>query len=195
MKVKSEQSKYYQVLTGYGTMHININYTDAGPNKIFVNLAPVGTEISGLIAIVGVVSSKFLEGGGNPWKLIKHLQSAKGDRPVGFGPQRVESLSHGLAIALRSCLEDMNMSEEVWRERAKKKDIDSPEEKMLDCPVSPAEPSSDHKMTEEEIIQGHAHVTFCAPTHQPGHCPQCFSPLTYAEGCEKCTTCDYSKCS
>jgi len=97
-------SQYYQIQTGYGPLHIHINYNENGPFQVFTNIPPLGTEISGLTALIGILPSKYLETGGNPVKIIKHLNSVKGDRPFGLGEGRVNSVPHGIAIALRDHL-------------------------------------------------------------------------------------------
>lgn len=98
-------SEYYQIQTGYGPLHIHINYTEeTGPFQIFTNIPPLGTEISGLTALVGILLSKYLEAGGDPVRILKHLNSIKGDKPFGFGENRVNSIPHAIAIALRTHL-------------------------------------------------------------------------------------------
>jgi len=97
-------SEYYEIRTGQGPLHIHIDYDGAGPYRVFVNLPPVGTEVSGLTSIVGILLSKYLETGGDPVRILKHLNSVKGDRPYGFGAQRVDSIPHAIAIALRAHL-------------------------------------------------------------------------------------------
>ena len=37
-------------------------------------------------------------------RILKHLNSIKGDRPYGFGPNRVDSIPHALSKALRDYL-------------------------------------------------------------------------------------------
>lgn len=98
-------SVYYEKQTGYGQMHVNIVHDDDGPFRIFVNLPPLGTEISGLASVLGILLSKYLENGGDPEKILKHLNSIKGDKPIGFGPNRVESIPHGLSQVLRDHLQ------------------------------------------------------------------------------------------
>jgi len=97
-------SQYYQIQTGYGPLHIHINYNENGPFQVFTNIPPLGTEISGLTALVGILLSKYLEAGGDPVKIIKHLNSVKGDKPFGFGENRINSIPHAIAIALRDHL-------------------------------------------------------------------------------------------
>jgi ribonucleoside-diphosphate reductase alpha chain len=97
-------SEYFQLKTGYGPLHVHVNYNEHGPYQVFTNMPPLGTEISGLTSLIGILLSKYLEEGGDPIKVIKHLNSVKGDRPVGLGENRINSVAHGIAVALRSHL-------------------------------------------------------------------------------------------
>jgi ribonucleoside-diphosphate reductase alpha chain len=97
-------SEYYQINTGYGPLHMHINYDDKGPYQVFTNIPPLGTEISGLTSLVGILLSKYLVNGGDPVQILKHLNSVKGDRPIGFGENRVNSIAHAISIALRNHL-------------------------------------------------------------------------------------------
>ncbi len=97
-------SEYFQLKTGYGPLHVHINYNDHGPYQVFTNMPPLGTEISGLTSLIGILLSKYFEEGGDPVKITKHLNSVKGDRPVGLGESRINSIAHGIAVALRSHL-------------------------------------------------------------------------------------------
>ncbi len=97
-------AEYYQIRTGYGPLHVHINYDEKGPFQLFTNIPPLGTEIAGLTSLVGILISKYLAEGGDPLRLLKHLNSVKGDKPVGLGPNRVDSIPHALAIALRAHL-------------------------------------------------------------------------------------------
>ena len=97
-------SEYYQIKTGYGPLHIHINYDERGPYQVFSNLPPLGTEISALTSLVGILLSKYFAEGGDPVRIIKHLNSVKGDKPIGFGENRVNSVAHAIAIALRQHL-------------------------------------------------------------------------------------------
>jgi len=98
-------SEYYEIRTGHGGLHVHIDYDETGPYRLFTSLSPLGTDISGLTSVVGILLSKYLEAGGDPKKILKHLNSVKGDRPFGFGAQRVDSLPHAIAIALRTHLQ------------------------------------------------------------------------------------------
>ncbi|HRY28845.1 MAG TPA: adenosylcobalamin-dependent ribonucleoside-diphosphate reductase [Elusimicrobiota bacterium] len=98
-------SEYYEIRTGNGSLHVHIDYDEHGPYRIFTNLPPLGTDLSGLTAIVGILLSKYLEAGGDPIRILKHLNSVKGDRPFGFGAQRIDSIPHAIAVALRTHLQ------------------------------------------------------------------------------------------
>ncbi len=99
-----ESSSYYEVDTGYGPLHVHINYDEFGPTRLFANISPLGTEISGLTASLGILVSKYFELGGDPKKLLKHLNSIKGDKPHGLGPKRVDSIPHAISKVLRNHL-------------------------------------------------------------------------------------------
>ncbi|MBI4054690.1 MAG: adenosylcobalamin-dependent ribonucleoside-diphosphate reductase [Elusimicrobia bacterium] len=102
-------SQYYQIQTGYGPLHIHINYDDQGPYQVFTNLPPMGTEISGLTSLIGILLSKYFEYGGDPARILKHLNSVKGDRPLGFGENRINSIPHAIGVALRMHLKKMGL--------------------------------------------------------------------------------------
>ncbi|HVA65467.1 MAG TPA: adenosylcobalamin-dependent ribonucleoside-diphosphate reductase [Elusimicrobiota bacterium] len=97
-------SEYFQIKTGYGPLHIHINYDERGPYQVFTNIPPLGTEISALTSLVGILLSKYFAEGGDPLKVLKHLNSVKGDKPIGFGEGRVNSIAHAISIALREHL-------------------------------------------------------------------------------------------
>ncbi len=97
-------SEYYEKETGYGPLHVNIIYDERGPFRVFANIPPLGTEIAGLTAVIGILLSKYLETGGKAERILKHLNSVKGDRPIGFGPNRVESIPYALSQVLRDHL-------------------------------------------------------------------------------------------
>ena len=97
-------SEYYQLETGYGPLHLHIDYDATGPKQIFCNLPPIGTELSGLTTVVGLLVSKYLSNGGEPIKLLKHLNSVKGDKPIYSKGRQVDSIPHAISMALREHL-------------------------------------------------------------------------------------------
>jgi ribonucleoside-diphosphate reductase alpha chain len=119
------KSEYYQIKTGYGPLHVHINYDERGPYQVFTNIPPLGTEISGLTSILGILLSKYLAEGGDPIKIIKHLNSVKGDRPLGFGDKRVDSIAHGVSKALREHLKRTGWIEEIKSDEISKSALDA----------------------------------------------------------------------
>ena len=111
-------AEYYQIRTSYGPLHVHVNYDEQGPFQLFANIPPLGTEIAGLTSLVGILISKYLSEGGDPLRLLKHLNSVKGDRPLGLGPSRVDSIPHAIAIALRAHLKKTGWLEGAEAEKA-----------------------------------------------------------------------------
>lgn len=99
-----EFSDYSMINTGQGPIHIHVNYNEDGPTKIFANLSPSGTEVSGLANALAIVISKYFELGGDPIRILKHLNSIKSEKPFGFGKNRIDSVAHALSVALRNNL-------------------------------------------------------------------------------------------
>lgn len=96
-----EFSEYYPIQTGQGPIHIHINYNDEGPTRVFANLTPSGTEIAGLTTAIAILLSKYFQLGGDPVRILKHLNSVKSEKPYGFGKNRIDSVSHAISVALR----------------------------------------------------------------------------------------------
>ncbi len=164
-------SEYYEVKTGYGTLHIHIDYDENGPYRVFTNLPPMGTEISGLTSVLGILLSKYLEAGGDPVRMLKHLNSVKGDRPFGFGANRIDSIPHAMAVALKAHL---------------KKTGKLPESQT--APVAGAGPMDRQEKESLELWEASKSV----------YCPKCFSSnVSYQSGCKgpTCHECGHSECS
>ena len=172
-------AEYYNIVTGYGGLHVHINYDETGPKQVFCNLPPLGTELSGVAASIGILISKYLEIGGDPRRLIKHLNSVKGDKPVGFGDKRVDSIPHAISVALKNHLDRHPMAEKP-----------SASVKEVEVDISQLSSTSDkatRNVTEAARIQ-----TLSAANY----CPSCYSPNFVVEGgCAVCKDCGFSKCS
>jgi ribonucleoside-diphosphate reductase alpha chain len=161
-------SVYYQFETGYGPVHVHIDHQEGRVLKVFTNIAPIGTEISGLTTVMGILISKYLELGGDINSLRKHLNSIKSDKAFGFGPKRIESIPHAVSVALGKFMSQMG---------------NLPGQQLLTPHVENTEIKI-QKVTNEE--------------HRPGHCPKCYSPnIAYLSGCSgpTCYECGFSECS
>jgi ribonucleoside-diphosphate reductase alpha chain len=170
------QSEYYEIKTGHGPLHVHIDYDAEGPYRVFASLGTVGTELAGLTSIVGVLVSKFLEQGGDPLKLLKHLQAVKGDRPVGFGEHKVNSIPHGVAVALRNHL----------KKHGHLDDNDEADDAAVQPRPQPS-PVDDPALLELWNLSQVA-----------DQCPNCYSTnVTFGAGCSgpMCRDCGHSECS
>ena len=163
-----ELSDYYMIETGHGPVHIHVNYDEEGPTKVFANISPAGTEISGLASALAIVLSKYFELGGDPIRVLKHLNSVKSEKPFGFGKNRIDSIPHALSVALRNHLIKTGKLKTM-----------NPEQNGHDIPAektASATPNFDLKI----------------------HCSKCYSAnVGFVSGCSEptCFDCGYSKCS
>jgi ribonucleoside-diphosphate reductase alpha chain len=164
-----ELADYYMIQTGQGPIHIHINYNEEGISKIFANLSPTGTETSGMATSLAIVLSKYFELGGDPVRILKHLNSIKSEKPYGFGKNKVDSVPHAFSIAIRNHLI--------------KRGIIKPVENGFAMHGSNG--------SEEKVIEIDRDV-------KDLHCPKCFSSnVGMISGCSEptCFDCGYSKCS
>ena len=173
-KKKKEEKKdlqefadYSLIQTGQGPIHMHINYNKEGPTKVFANLSPAGTEISGLTTAVAILLSKYFELGGDPVRILKHLNSVKSEKPYGFGKNRIDSIPHAISVALRKHL------------------IKTGKVKTLDSIKDDREQT---KLVDESLISNGDRV-YCPQCFS--------SNVGMISGCSEptCFDCGYSKCS
>ncbi len=164
---------YYKFETGYGPVHIHIDHIDGTPIRVFTNTTPIGTEIAGLTSVLGILLSKYLELGGDVNEVRKHLNCIKSDKPMGFGPNRIESIPHAISVALTRFLRSMGkLTNGHDTKFLKKEDV--------------AAAGQASTPTEER------------PLPKVDHCPKCYSPnIAFINGCHgpTCHECGYSECS
>lgn len=168
-KSNNERSDYYNIATGSGKIHLHINYDELGPTRVFANLSPIGTEISGLTTAVSILLSKYFELGGDPERILKHLNSIKSEKQFGFGKNRIDSVPHALSVALRTHL------------------IKTGKLKPNGDAFSQAESNSHMESGNHE-----------QKTETNLYCTKCFSAnVGMVSGCSEptCFDCGYSKCS
>jgi ribonucleoside-diphosphate reductase alpha chain len=163
------EAAYYKFETGWGPVHIHLDHDQGRLRRVFVHTTPIGTEISGLTAMMGILLSKYLENGGDVAEVRKHLNSIKSDRPYGFGPNRIESIPHAVSVAISRFLQ----------QHGRKESNDPTKQATLPAalPALAAAP---------------------AEKDEHGYCPKCYSPnIAYTNGCSgpTCYECGYSECS
>ncbi len=195
-----ESSDYYEIMTGNGPLHVHINYDEVGPTKVFVNISPSGTEVSGLSGALGIMISKYFQNGGNPIALLKHLNSIKGDKPFGFGAKRVDSIPHGISKALRDHLIKTGKLP-GFNGQTKLPELDMqgnlpPVAAIDSAPVSTGSfitvaPEDPKKAAIFAAVAGENYFTSSL------YCPKCFSAnVEIVSGCSKptCFDCGFSEC-
>ncbi|MBI2058560.1 MAG: adenosylcobalamin-dependent ribonucleoside-diphosphate reductase [Nitrospirae bacterium] len=202
-------SEYYEKPTGYGPLHVNIIYDDNGPYRIFTNLPPLGTEISGLTAVIGILLSKYLEIGGDPVRLLKHLNSVKGDKPYGFGPSRVDSIPHAISQVLRDHLIKIGkLAQPGQRENGatdshngaangKSHSSEGNGTANATAPVLTPHDPHDGGSAARRQEPGATDSRLTARENEP-LCPQCYSRnVEFVSGCKEptCFDCGFSNCS
>jgi ribonucleoside-diphosphate reductase alpha chain len=178
------KSAYYCMDTGQGPLHIHVNYDEEGPISVFANITPIGTEVSGLTTALGILISKYLELGGDAVRLLKHLNSIKGDKPYGLGPKRVDSIPHGISKVLREHLIKTN--------------------KIPGLSFS----TVNQEQGQTTLVKPHEQKPIVSGLIQPQgiglvmssnlYCPKCYSSnVEIVSGCTKptCFDCGYSECS
>ena len=173
-------SVYYQLETGHGPLHVHIDHHDGAIQRVFSSIAPVGTEISGLTSVLGIVISKYLQLGGDANEIRKHLNSIKSDKPYGFGPKRVESIPHAVSMALSKFMAQSG---------------NLPGQQMLNVNKPAPEVQAQLSVTVTKPVISHEQPH---GTEDKKHCPKCFSPnVAMLSGCSgpTCYECGHSECS
>ena len=99
-----KSSATYGIGTGDGKLHITITGNEKGyPSEVFANLGPIGSGRSTSTLVDGLRLTRYLQEAQEPdlLQILKDYGSAKSDSPVGFGPNRVDSIQHGFSIIWR----------------------------------------------------------------------------------------------
>lgn len=148
--LKEKLSSSYTIETGEGKIHITITHDERGyPLEIFENIGPIGSSKSTNASVDGLRLSRYLQDCDEPdlIKIYTDYGSAKSDNPVGFGPNRIDSIQHGFAISfLRHCLkwgifkydENRNLVQVVFKENnSELKEKKSEQNVQLENPACP----------------------------------------------------------
>ncbi len=174
-------SKTYSIKTGEGKLFVTITGTENGfPKKVFMNLGPLGTTKSTSAAVDGIRLSRYLEEVPDPdlIQIFTDYSSAKSDNPIGFGPNRVDSIHHGFSIA--------------WLYDAMKRGIIEKENGLGMVQIGHKSESKNqiHKSEEPKILKEN--------TESNLSCGKCGSRnvLPPSGGCREpvCTDCGHSTC-
>ncbi len=159
----------YELQTGCGSLYVTIN-EDAGglPFEVFARLGKAGGCASAQTEGLGRSASLILRSGIDPREIVKHYKGIICDRTYGLGKESIRSCPDAIGKALEMYLEEKGALGERGSESN--------------------EPVMSMRLIEKIIeVKG--------PKIDNGACPECGSPVIYAEGCRRClSNCGYSEC-
>ena len=151
--------------TSCGDLYLTVNQDEKGlPFEAFATMGKAGGCEGSFNEAIGRLISLCLRAGVTPRDIVKQLIGIRCDKPFGLGKEKVLSCSDAVAKIFNQAFENK-----------------VPEKRYPD-PVSQIAQAA---LVEEEIVQ-EKKIAF--------PCPDCGCELEFAEGCEKCHFCGYSRC-
>ena len=176
-----------RIRTGHGTMYVTINFDEAGsPFEVFSALGKAGGCDSAYLEAISRLVSLALRSGVDEEQVIDQLRGIT-CCPVWDQGVLVSSSADAVALAMLRHEADHHPSE------------------LMPAAQQEAEATQISLFTEKAQVpqvQAPQSAAF-APPQQTGskmgglrgnQCPECYSNLTFEEGCMKCYACGYSKC-
>jgi len=151
--------------TSCGDLYLTVNQDEKGlPFEAFATMGKAGGCEGSFNEAIGRLISLCLRAGVTPRDIVKQLIGIRCDKPFGLGKEKVLSCSDAVAKIFNQAFENK-----------------VPEKRYPD-PVAQVAQAA---VIEEEIVQ-EKKIAF--------PCPDCGCELEFAEGCEKCHFCGYSRC-
>lgn len=168
----------HKVGTPFGKAYITVNRngkTGEQPFEVFVTIGKAGSDVSAEAESLGRLISGWLRSSHNPYQaleeIVDELKGIGGSASAGFGPNKVRSLPDAIS---RILLKELELSSSEGIREAKKELVKELKEPVVE--------KVEEKVRVPAIINAAV-------------CPDCGNmSLIYAEGCEKCTGCGYSRC-
>ena len=105
-QIKSKKSYYGSIKTGEGTLHATMTFDDDDfPDQLFLSILPLGSSKATSTSLLGLLGSRLWQKDDPDYiTFIKDLGSAKSDKPIGMGPNRIDSIPHATSIFVRDTL-------------------------------------------------------------------------------------------
>nr|WP_238339457.1 vitamin B12-dependent ribonucleotide reductase [Candidatus Manganitrophus noduliformans] len=151
--------------TSCGDLYLTVNQDEKGlPFEAFATMGKAGGCEGSFNEAIGRLISLCLRAGVTPRDIVKQLIGIRCDKPFGLGKEKVLSCSDAVAKIFNQAFENK-----------------VPEKRYPD-PIAQVAQAA---VIEEEIVQ-EKKIAF--------PCPDCGCELEFAEGCEKCHFCGYSRC-
>jgi ribonucleoside-diphosphate reductase alpha chain len=175
----------YRMKTAYGKLFVTINDDEEGmPFEMFSTLGKTGGFFASNTEAICRLISLALRAGIDPQEVIDQIKGIRGPQPTwGEDGKMILSLPDAIGQLL-----ERHMTRE---------------QPNLNLNFNIAVPK---KISEEEVAQNMESINALAPTvkehsrnladsGEAPACPECSAMLEFTEGCLKCTSCGYSKCS
>lgn len=200
LKIGFDDERYifsdkYEIQTGLGALHISVTTDYRGfPMEVFANMGPPGSSHSSSINLTGLRLSRYLQQTIRPklLQITKDFGSIKSDKPLGIAESTIDSIEHGLSIAIKYHLEsyriigkkDGFLIEKEFKIRdAEFEDVLVAHESGLEKNVG--EQRSSSSLDENALNRG---------IHNNNVCEECGGRIKYESGCSMCLDCGDEKC-
>ena len=178
--------KTYRIRTPYGKAFITLNRNgESGDNpfEVFVTIGKAGSDVSAVAEALGRLISGWLRTSRNPHvslgEIAGELNGIGGSTSLGFGKDRVRSLPDAISKVLQKELDVVG--------------FDALKTNKIGEPSGQKELEAFNFFRNASTAQEEEYVS--VPANNASVCIECGNmTLVYAEGCEKCISCGYSKC-
>ncbi len=158
--------------TSCGDLYLTVNSDEKGlPFEAFATMGKAGGCEGSFNEAIGRLISLCLRAGVTPRDIVKQLIGIRCDKPFGVGKEKVLSCSDAVAKIFNQALEN----------KVSEKRYPDPVAEAVQTVVQTVQAA----VIEEKIVQ-EKKIAF--------PCPDCGCELEFAEGCEKCHFCGYSRC-
>ncbi len=158
--------------TSCGDLYLTVNRDEDGmPFEAFATMGKAGGCEGSFNEAIGRLISLCMRAGVAPRDIVKQLIGIRCNKPFGIGPDKVLSCSDAIAKIFNQSLE-IKVTEERYPPN---NGTDGEAENEMETATAVME-----EITENQKM--------AFP------CPDCGCELIFAEGCEKCYQCNYSRC-
>jgi len=195
----------YKIDTPVGRAYITINTNGNNePHEVFMTIGKAGTDVFAMAEGLGRMISMYFRSTAHLTpeerikNVIKELQGIGGGRTLGFGKERVRSLSDAVAKVLRMHFEYLNKQKNQFTKNTTNMGIsngngngngkveDAELVSQLEQPTLLEDPDHSAPLIKQEAESQDMHFDICK------ECGQAL--LAREEGCAKCYGCGYAEC-
>ena len=178
-----------EIATGDGNLYLTLNYDARGLREVFGNLGRSGGTLHSLTEAIGRLASLALQYNVPSEEVARSLVGIRGPEPVGFGPRQVLSIPDAIGKAIAGAPRSLNG--------------ELPMASSAMPNASPAEAIADEASNHGAYAKQPAPVASAEAARleavavygKSPDCLECGSRLEFGEGCMKCHSCGWSKCS